>query len=649
MSNQMPQGYYNRDDPSKNYDEHLFIAGAGLQSAELNEIQKTLMRRSRALGDALFADGDIVRDAACLVNPDTGVTTLSAGTVYVGGAIRGVPPAQFVVPVSGVVAIGVYLTTRVVTALEDPSLLDPAQGTRNYQEPGAARLQVNVEWGYSGDGKEGEFFPVYSVEDGNLVAKEPPPQLDGMTQAIARYDRDSSGGAYVVGGLTVQAAADLPSSEQVYTVSEGSARVNGMPVTLATSRRLVFNPVPDELLIDSEPHQSTGASLQRVTLDRYPVKTINQVRITAQRTVDIVHGSFTGAQDPLPDTSVIDVLEVKQGGTTYVKGTDYRFFGGKIDWSLTGHEPAPGGTYQATYQYIKTVKFTAADAYGFSVEGAVQGTLIFVTYIQLLPRVDRLALTPEGSFTWLRGVAAEWNPKPPAVPSGMLPIATVFQTWLPDRRVVSDGVRVVPMNEIADLQKKIDWLAERIAEQRLESSINTRETGLKRGIFVDPFLTDDMRDQGVAQTAAIFDGELTIPIASSVDVRSVDADVSAPTSLPFTLESALQQTARTGSMKVNPYMAFDPIPAVVTLTPAVDRWSVTNTTWNSALTRRVTVGSGNTSSTSTTTENVLLSRTSQAAEFLRQIDVQFRLTGFGPSEALTSVRFDGIAVTPVAV
>ena len=644
----MPQGYYNRDDPSKNYDEHLFIAGAGLQSAELNEIQKTLMRRSRDLGDALFADGDIIRDATCLVNPDTGAATLGAGAVYVGGAIRGVPPAQFVVPVSGVVAIGVYLTTRVVTALEDPYLLDPAQGTRNYQEPGAARLQVNAEWGYSGDGKEGEFFPVYSVEDGNLIAKEPPPQLDGVTQAIARYDRDSSGGAYVVGGLTVQAAADLPSGEQVYTVSEGSARVNGMPVTLATSRRLVFNPVPDELLIDSEPHQSTGTSLQRVTLDRYPVKTINQVRITAQRTVDIVHGSFTGAQDPLPDTSVIDVLEVKQGGTTYIKGTDYRFFGGKIDWSLSGQEPAPGSTYQATYQYIKTVQPTAVDAYGFSVEGAVQGTLIFVTYIQLLPRIDRLALTPEGAFTWLRGVAAEWNPKPPAIPSGVLPIATVFQTWLPDRRVVSDGVRVVPMNEIADLQNKIDWLAERIAEQRLESSINTREAGLKRGIFVDPFLTDDMRDQGIAQTAAIFDGELTIPIAS-VDVRSVDADVPAPTPLPFTLESALQQTARTGSMKVNPYMAFDPIPAVVTLTPAVDRWSVTNTTWNSALTRRVTVGSGNASSTSTTTENVLLSRTSQAAEFLRQIDVQFRLTGFGPSETLTSVRFDGIAVTPVAV
>ena len=249
---------------------------------------------------------------------------------------------------------------------------------------------------------------------------------------------------------------------------------------------------------------------------------------------------------------------------------------------------------------------------------------------------------------WLNGVAAEWNPKPPAVPLGVLPIATVVQTWTGDRRVVNDGVRVVPMNELAALQDKIDWVAERLAEQQLSSDVNTRESGAKNGVFVDPFLSDEMRDQGTEQTAAIFDGELTIQI-NSVDVRLASTDVAAPTALNFTLEPALQQLSRTGSMKVNPYMAFDPIPAAVTLTPALDRWTETSTSWTSPITRRLTVGSGNASSTSESTQNVLLSTTSRAAEFLRQIDVQFRLSGFGPNETLSAVTFDGIAVTPTAV
>ena len=643
-----PVGYYNRNDPTKNYDRHLFVAGAGLQSAELNEIQDHAIGRVRGIADALFSDGDVIRDAQCVVNRDTGDVTLANGAIYVRGAVRGVPPASFIIPTVGVVNIGIYLTERVITALEDPSLLDPANGTRNYQQPGAARLQVNITCGYAGDGKEGEFFPVYTVEDGDLRAKEAPPQLDGVTQAIAKYDRDSSGGAYVVSGLNVRAMDDLPTGQQVYAISEGSARVSGMPVSMGTSKRLVYETSPDEKLIDAEPHVSSGPALQRVTLDRFPVKTVQQVRITAERTATITHGSFSGAQDPLPDNSVIDVLEVKQGAVTYTKGTDFRLSAGKIDWSLTGAEPAPGSTYSAKYQYIKTAEPVNVDNSGFSVEGAIAGSLILVTYIQLLPRIDRLALNPDGSFVWLRGVAAEWNPKPPAVPQGVLSLASVYQTWTGDRRVVNDGVRVVPMNEIAAIQEKIDWVAERLAEQQLSSDVNTRETGVKNGVFVDPFISDEMRDQGVAQTAAIFNGEMTIPI-QSIDVRLASADVQSPVVLSHALEPVLQQLSRTGSMKVNPYMAFDPVPAVVTLTPAVDRWVQTDTIWSSPLTQRLTVGSGNMSSTSQTTQNVLLSRASRADEFLRQIEVRFSVSGFGPNEPLSRLVFDGIDITPTAI
>lgn len=646
MNTQMPADYYNRYDPEKHYEAHLFVPGA-VQTAEFNELQSRWCDRLRGVADALFRDGDVVRDARIVVNADTGATTCESGAIYLRGAVRGVAPASLSVPTLGVIAVGIYLRESVVTYLEDPALRDPAVGTRNYQEPGAARLKVEPVWGWSGDGQAGEFYPVYTVEDGVVRAKEPPPQLDSVTQALARYDRDSAGGSYVVSGLSVAAAADLPTGEQVYTVAEGRARVAGYGVELTTSRRLVHATAPDLRFIDSEPHTSTTAGSQRITLDRAPVGEITQVRITAERTVALTHGGYTGAKDPLPDTSVLSIVSVSQLGTTYTPGSDYKLTAGQVDWSLTGAEPAPGSAYSVTYRYIATVAPSAVDDTGCTVTGAIPDTLVLVSYNQKLPRIDRLCLDQDGALVWLHGVAADWNPAPPAVPGNLLPLATVRQTWTTGRSVVNDGVRTVSMADLDLINRRLDSVMGLVAQQRLESEIHLREAGTKKGLFVDPFLDDSQRDAGLEQTAAVVGGELTLPITAAV--QALPADIKTPTTAAFTLQPLLQQLARTGSMPVNPYMAFEPIPAAVTLSPAVDRWTNVETNWDSAITRRFVVGSGDMASVSSRTDTVLLMQSQSAIETLRPIDVQFELSGFGPNEALLSLTFDGLPVTASAL
>lgn len=644
----MITGYYNRFDSSKEYEEHLFRAGYVLQSAELNEIQTAINTRVKGIGDALFKDGDVIRDAQVVVNANTGIAQCQSGAIYLRGAVRGVPPATLNIPTSGVIAVGVYLRTTAVTELDDPALRDPASLTRNYQEPGAGRKKVSALWGYSGDSQVGDFFPVYTVEDGVLRAKEAPPNLDSFNQALARYDRDSAGGTYVVSGLTVQRLADLVSGEQVYAVAEGRARVNGYGVEQSTSRRLIYAAAPDLRLVSSEPHVSTTASAQRINVDRTPINNIVDVTITAEKTVTLTHGGFVGAQDQLPDTSVLQIIEVKQGATTYVATTDYVLTAGKVDWSPGGAEPATGSTYTVKYQYITSVTPTAVDSTGFTVTGAVVGTLVLATYNQKLPRIDRLAMTSEGNFIWIKGVAADWNPQAPTVPADMLGLATIYQTWTASTTVTNDGVRVVPMQDLAAINGRIDYMLGLIAQQRLEGSANLREASQKKGLATDPFLDDSLRDAGTAQTAAIFRGELTLAV--SIDkVAQMPSDVTVPTTTAFSLATALVQEARTGSMKVNPYMSFDIIPAAVTLTPSVDNWTEVNTTWASAITERVSIGVGNRVNVSTSSRVDLLSSTSRPAEFLRPIDVNFNIRGFGPNELLSSVTFDGITVTATPV
>ncbi|MDD2966767.1 MAG: DUF4815 domain-containing protein [Desulfovibrionaceae bacterium] len=633
--------YFNRFDPNKNYEEILIRDGYAGQGAEINELQTGLAAKIKKIADVLFKDGDVIRDAAVVVDASTGAVQAQQGQVYLNGAVRTVPAAQFSVPTSGTVAVGVYMQQRIVTELEDPSLYNPAIGSAAEGEAGAARLQLTTAWGYAGDGQSGEFFAVYVIDDGVLRPKETPPNLDAVTQALADYDRDATGGSYIVEGLTLLRDADVE-GKQVYTLAEGRARVNGYPVTLSTSRRLVHKAVPEVRSIDAEGHLASG-STERVTVSFPPIQTISRVAITKQGTESLTHGSFAGCADTINNTGVLEIISVTQGETTYTAGSDFVLTGNTVDWSPTGAEPATGSTYNVTYKHLATVQPQAVDATGFTVSDAVAGTLIQVSYSQMLPRIDTLTLDSEGSFAWLTGVATTGTPRPPLVPSSLLGIASVYQTWTDARSVSNDGDRVVPNGDILAIAEQMRSLGAELARQRLESNIAYRESGMKKGLFVDPFLDDTMRDQGVTQTAAIVAGELTLPV-EAISAQGMGSDVSQPQSLPHSVSFAISQPLRTGSMQVNPYQAFALTQGAAVITPAIDRWTVTKSRWTSPATIALTQGSGNRSTTSVSSSTRLVGTESTDIAYLRPIAVNFSLSGFGARENLARVLFDSIEV-----
>ena len=309
------QHYYNRFDETKNYDMHLVRDGNAGQGAEINEIQSALLCRMKKIADGIYKDGDVLKDAQIVVDAETGEVNAQNGQVYINGAVRGVPAATFAVPVTGTVAVGIYLRETVVTELEDPALYNPAVGSDAEGEPGAARLRVTTEWGVAGG--EGDFFPVYTIDDGVVRSKETPPAFDSMLQALAGYDRDATGGSYIVSGLTVLQAADAADGRQVYTVGEGRARVNGYGVNIATSKRLLHNATPDLRPVEAEGKLAVGGQHERVGIDFPPMKNITRLRITKQSSATLTHGSFSGCSDTIPDTGVIEIVSVAQGDTTY--------------------------------------------------------------------------------------------------------------------------------------------------------------------------------------------------------------------------------------------------------------------------------------------------------------------------------------------
>lgn len=669
----MPEDHYDRFDPTKNYERHLYRAGYVVQGAELNETQTSINDRVKRIADVLFKDGAVVKDAAINVDQTTGETVLAAGVLYVRGAMRGVAPTTRTISLTGTVAVGVYLQETVVTELEDPTLRDPATKVRNYGVAGAARLKVEAVWGTDGDGTAGDFFPVYSVVDGLVQSTEPPPAIDAIALSISAYDRDSTGGFYIVDGYRVIALPDDETGAQVYSLSAGNARVNGRQILSPHGRRVIFDAQPDLKSVLGEAKLAAGGANERVNLNHDPVAFVDLVQITVQKTVTLTHGAFTGVADLLPDSPVQQIIAVNQGGTsngaggytggtTYAQNTDFTLNADRVDWSPAGAEPAPGSTYSVTYRYLAVVTPSSPDAKGFSVSDAVPGTTILTSYRWKRPRIDRMCMAPDGTIQWVRGVPNDDVPRAPAVPAGLLSITTVEQTWDADRIVSEDGVRVQKMDQLLSLEAKVDNLFALQSEAMLKVEVALSDPTTKRGVFVDNFDNNDKRDAGKpTQSAAITDGVLTLA-TTNVQVKTIS--LGGTQTLPLNTAGTypvIQQTLRTGTMLVNPYMAYDLIPARCTLEPATDFWTATVDVWATSISRRFTTArevidrtssAGLLKRTLWTESQVLvndatelLSTKATDAATLRSIPISFTLQGFGPSEWLDVVRFDGLAVS----
>lgn len=652
--------YHDRFDPAKGYDDLLFRAGLGLQGAELNDLQRILSHRLTRFGDALFKEGNVVRDGACVVNPDTGAVRMGAGAVYVAGAIRDVPATDFAIPVNRTVRIGVRLTTTIVTELEDPDLRDPAPGTENAGEPGAGRTKRACAWGWDGDGSAQPFYPTYTVENGVLVGNAPPPQLDSVTAALAVYDREANGN-YVVSGF-VLSALGLDGGEQVFVLTEGTANVDGFKTSRATSTRLRYPEDPDLSAIASEPKTfvDQGGGAMRIAANHTPIQAVTNVVITREKTVTLTRGGFSGGADALPDTSVLSITAVNQGGTwngtaytggtTYPAGTGYLLTADRVDWSPTGAEPGVGTQYSVTYRYLTTVAPTAVDATGWTVAGAVPGTLVLSDYKWKLPRVDSIAIDKAGQVVRIKGLSRPYAAQAPGVPATLLEVALIDHKWGQAPTVKNTAVKAIPMQEVATMQLQIAALFDLFAVQQLQTDISIREPASKRGVFADAFRNETQRDPGIAQDAAIVAGTLTLPIDATVGEAG---DGATRWALAYTLEPVVEQTLHSGSMKVNPYMAFAPMPARVTLTPPVDFWTeVVETT--SETTQRFQSGHfvpGVSRAVSEREVGVsvdVVTVGSSAIPNLRQREIAFRAEGFGPGEALAELTFDGIVVPATA-
>lgn len=619
------------------YGERPFIQGA-----EMNDMQAIIRGRHDRLGRLVAGDGDRIERADAVVDGEAQSVALTEGSIYVAGDIMPVAAAVLTdVPMTGRVEIGVRLTTTYLTHEDDPSLVGLVPGSLAEGEPGAAREVASIAWALEGDDGEGDFFSVYTLLDGTILDQTGPSILEPAMQALASYDRPN--GNYVVSGCRVTFLG-TNSGQQLFSIEAGEANIFGFKRTRLAAIRHSQQMQWEELAIPGETKTYTGGASNTFTVDQAPIGVINSILLTKEKTVTLTRGAIVNGADALPDSSIVSVSNVSQGGTVFASPASYSLISGNIDWAAAGAEPAAGSSYSVTYRYRALVTADEFTNTTFKVSGGATGGDVIIAYTRKLPRVDRLCLQQDGSPIYINGIPARVGPMPPAVASDALKLCQIYNDWMSDPIVTNELVLALTKEQEWRFYNRILDLDRLVQLERGKSAIDSKEPVAKKGMFVDPFLDDTYRDAGSAQTGSIGEGMLQLAIRPTFYATTlVDAVM-----LDYVEEEIVSQPLVTGCVKINPYANFLPLPGALKLTPAVDFWTESKTTWLSPETQEFNRGvrtDGGPLETRSTDEQLVDNRVEQLT-FLRQIAVVFRISGFSPGEILQTLTFDGLNVKP---
>jgi hypothetical protein len=641
-------------DPAKPYYAVRYPAGARARhSADDNDNALFTEARVKALGDAVFSDGDVVDGARPLITYDSAQPTLAtvslgAGKIYARGLVLPVSARTLTVSAVGVVQIGLCVHERTVTYIDDPTLVGAVPGTITYGQPGADRLEITCRWIAAGqEACDGTFVAVYTLRDGILLTKE---AADGpWVDLTRRYDRERNGHYKVKGFGVTPLGYDAATKTQTFSIAAGTVNVWGFKIDREFSQRLIVPETPTLLLVENEPHQAPAvvppAGL-RIVLNHGPVVEIVEVTVLKTVTETVTHGAYAGAVDTLSNDSIAEIVSITQAARTYVAGTDYRRVGDTIDWSLAGQEPVPGSSYTVTYRWYDTLapsELVGHDSGSVTITGATPNTTVQVRYKWALPRTDLIAIDRTGRLMLLAGTAVRYNPWPPQPPLDVLVLAKVENRWGAVPVVTNSRAQALHNNQLVAMQERLEDGLVKIAQLSLYTDIVTRAPSAARGVFVDPLKDDSLRDQGIAQTAAIVGETLRLPISGG-PVDRVLGD--APFLLPYTEEVVLAQDLATTARKINEYQVFAPMPGTMVLDPAVDFWTTTVTTWTSDITRVFDMGERAGGGVETDEVVDEIARRELADQTLRVRTITYSIDGFGAGEILDALTFDGVDITP---
>ncbi len=203
-----------------------------------------------------FADGQQlsistgVLETATLLNSNStyraSIASINEGVFYVDGYFVTVPKQTIVLDSTSPfpsARIGLQIQTAVVDESTDSTLLDPAQGSFNYEAPGATRYQYQLVLSSRdlNSPDDSAFFELLRVENGVITNQVNYPVLGTIENALAQRIYDTNGN-FVVKPFIVSAVDDPNSpSNFILQVGAGKGFVSGYEFETIAPTKIIEN------------------------------------------------------------------------------------------------------------------------------------------------------------------------------------------------------------------------------------------------------------------------------------------------------------------------------------------------------------------------------------------------------------------------
>lgn len=291
--------------------------------------------------------------------------TLSPGIIYARGAfIRTTEISTFVDAYTPLVdkKIGFLVTEQVVESTDDNTLLDPANGSYNYNAPGADRLQFTVSLkSYTNTDTIPENFYQYATwQFGQIIRSNIKTDQLGQLGSVMAERAYNANGNYTVEGFQCffrehlddgKNNGQLPSGQGglatklVATIRPGKANVAGYPIELLAEKVIPFDK-PSATRTEETVSQSTSFG-NYVLLD------------------DVCGAWDVDGGDPNLGTGVVDLYDAPQNGVSGGNFSATSVAGNKVGTAKTRHivlDSGTAGTAAAQYKlYLYDIKMSNGD------------------------------------------------------------------------------------------------------------------------------------------------------------------------------------------------------------------------------------------------------------------------------------------------
>ena len=541
--------YYNTYDREDNYNQLLFNPDRPLQQRELNELQSVLNQKIHALGDATFAEGDIISGLDFSLKKNTANNTITVtirqGFIYLDSEARWTTGGEVTIPDTGRTYINAHVDETVITSDEDSKLNDPTIGVPSTSAKGADRLKAVVAFtvytpNYGTANNPDDGAQVYAFQDGNLNVVADKPGVSKIMDILATRTYETNG-HYRVKGYDISVDPNQPDEDNVaFSITDGIAYVKGYRIQKESATNLSVPISTDTREVVNEPNLY-GSFNQRIELSRLPIANIESVTASVLHTQGVTR--TTSMTDIFPAGSygsgIVAVKNiVSSKGTVYgtldnpatsAHPADFTIEGGNsIKWSSGSQVmPATGTTYNVTFLFTKIMNngsdyklvidnkqldqngmarsFISFEGLNGDKPSTIPGfTQVNTTYEFYLARRDLISLNATGDFVITTGEPDTIDKVQISNRSDDFTLPIGWITVYPNSTTATANAHTTTNLTFLDLQKmlaRVQNLEYNVSQMAQDINASTGQDPLKmRGVFSDGFSTIQQADESIFGT-----------------------------------------------------------------------------------------------------------------------------------------------------